>query len=520
MLYKLVYNMFNVNLLTFDNQAIYNAEYKFSSLGLTLPGNNVMYSIIELHNFIMLILLGIVYFTLAMIFEIIIKFTFFKNISAIDAFKKNRLLYNITITHHTFLEFMWTLIPTLILIIIAIPSFAFLYAMDTPIHCPMTLHVIAHQWYWTYDVIVGCNFFDYIHRRCLEGEPRRCVLTFQRAFKYAHLIWDCELNGYVDSVISYKNLIKYHNSFKIGHKNLSFIDKYRIASYKKPFKLKYMNQLNEENSFKYFFYLLTDNRIKPYNLSKLSFWIDSKSTKYTYVDDYSKDYLGYLKKYAAHCKLDSYMIPDNELLTYGLSKNDRLLRTDNPLVLPGGTYIKALITSDDVLHSFAVPSLGIKMDAVPGRLNQVTFIMNRHGSFWGQCSELCGANHGFMPIEIWSVNNLNFEIWYRLNSSDLQSYEFFLDSILSIEVWSPITSIEFYLSNKNTSLLKTRFTIKKFSFTAHDLKVISQKKRIFKTHRFGFHRLPFWKMLQGIRYAEDEVRKKFREAALEAAKHV
>jgi len=93
---------------------------------------------------------------------------------------------------------------------------------------------------------------------------------------------------------------------------------------------------------------------------------------------------------------DSYMVTENELTPAGL----RLLEVDNPLFLPGYTYIRFLITSVDVLHSWAVPSLGIKVDAVPGRLNQVFTFVKRPGEFYGQCSEICGVNHGFMPIRL------------------------------------------------------------------------------------------------------------------------
>jgi heme/copper-type cytochrome/quinol oxidase subunit 2 len=71
---------------------------------------------------------------------------------------------------------------------------------------------------------------------------------------------------------------------------------------------------------------------------------------------------------------------------------------DNRLVLPVQSHIRLLTSSADVIHSFAVPSLGIKLDAIPGRLNQVTLFIKRQGVFYGQCSELCGSNHGFMPL--------------------------------------------------------------------------------------------------------------------------
>nr|YP_010960784.1 cytochrome c oxidase subunit II [Poraniopsis inflata]WNH38675.1 cytochrome c oxidase subunit II [Poraniopsis inflata] len=106
-------------------------------------------------------------------------------------------------------------------------------------------------------------------------------------------------------------------------------------------------------------------------------------------------------------EFDSYMIPTSEL-TLG---NPRLLEVDNRLTLPSQTPIRVLVTSSDVLHSWTVPSLGIKMDAVPGRLNQVNFFISRCGLFYGQCSEICGANHSFMPIVIEAINFSSFENW-------------------------------------------------------------------------------------------------------------
>ncbi len=81
----------------------------------------------------------------------------------------------------------------------------------------------------------------------------------------------------------------------------------------------------------------------------------------------------------------------------------RLLEVDNRVVLPVQTHIRVVITAADVLHSWAVPSLGVKCDAIPGRLNQVSLFIKREGVFYGQCSELCGVNHGFMPIVVESV---------------------------------------------------------------------------------------------------------------------
>nr|YP_010507385.1 cytochrome c oxidase subunit II [Tigridemyia acanthofemurilis]UXG18966.1 cytochrome c oxidase subunit II [Tigridemyia acanthofemurilis] len=104
-------------------------------------------------------------------------------------------------------------------------------------------------------------------------------------------------------------------------------------------------------------------------------------------------------------EFDSYMIPTNEMNP----SNFRLLDVDNRVILPMNSQIRILVTSADVIHSWTVPTLGVKIDSTPGRLNQTNFFINKPGLFFGQCSEICGANHSFMPIVIESIP-MNFFI--------------------------------------------------------------------------------------------------------------
>nr|YP_009364877.1 cytochrome c oxidase subunit II [Aiolopus thalassinus]ARJ31500.1 cytochrome c oxidase subunit II [Aiolopus thalassinus] len=106
-------------------------------------------------------------------------------------------------------------------------------------------------------------------------------------------------------------------------------------------------------------------------------------------------------------EFDTYMTPEKELDIEGF----RLLDVDNRTILPMNTEVRVLTSASDVLHSWAVPALGIKIDATPGRLNQGTFMINRPGLFFGQCSEICGANHSFMPIVIESTSVKLFIKW-------------------------------------------------------------------------------------------------------------
>jgi cytochrome c oxidase subunit 2 len=99
----------------------------------------------------------------------------------------------------------------------------------------------------------------------------------------------------------------------------------------------------------------------------------------------------------------------------------RLLATDNAVVLPVDTNIKILTTASDVIHSWAVPAFGIKMDAVPGRLNETWVRIDKEGEFYGQCSQLCGQNHGYMPIEIHAVSKLAFADWVKKQGGKMPS---------------------------------------------------------------------------------------------------
>nr|AOY40087.1 cytochrome c oxidase subunit 2 [Scolytinae sp. BMNH 1043104] len=112
-------------------------------------------------------------------------------------------------------------------------------------------------------------------------------------------------------------------------------------------------------------------------------------------------------------EFDSYMLPMNDLK----KSSFRLLDVDNRLVIPFNTQVRILTSSSDVIHSWAIPSLGVKIDSVPGRLNQSNLMINRPGLLFGQCSEICGANHSFMPITIESISPVFFIKWMSSNLS-------------------------------------------------------------------------------------------------------
>jgi len=239
-------------------------------------GSCQMEGIISLYNYIMIFLVGILFVvTTALIFIInthlhgnrhVAQSKVEKNIN--DLIEWQRYLQKWT--HSTTLELVWTIIPTIILIAIAVPSFILLYSLDEIVDTQCVVKVIAYQWYWKYEYPV--------------------------------------LNPADDEVYSFSYL--------------------------------------------------------------------------------------------------SYMLPLEDLTE---ENNLRLLEVDTPLVLPTNVNSKLVITSKDVIHSFAIPALGLKMDAVPGRLNQITVHIFKSGIYYGQCSELCGVNHAFMPIVINAINFETFE---------------------------------------------------------------------------------------------------------------
>lgn len=243
---------------------LYNIPIKWQ-FNFQDPASSAMEKIIDLHNDIMVFLVFIMFFISWMLIRTIVLFNS-DNINTI----------RFSFQHHTFLEQIWTIIPAVILLMIATPSFALLYAMDELRDPKLTIHCIGNQWFWSY------NYPDYT------------------------------LNQTIDN-------------FK-----------------------------NEET---------------------ISF--------------------------------DSYMITEDNL-TIG---SFRLLEVDNQVHLPIKQSIRLLISSRDVLHSWSVPSLGIKMDGCPGRTNQVALFLTRKGIFYGQCSELCGVQHAFMPIVIRGESLSKFLMW-------------------------------------------------------------------------------------------------------------
>lgn len=242
------------------------------------------------------------------------------------------------------LELLWCALPSLALISIGNPTFGLIFSLDPAIDPEITLKVIGHQWYWSYE-------YD-VTMKVAVGSPE--YKYTDRARFHAKWIEEHYPNG------------KYYFKGKTLTEMLDL--EFDGTDWKRPTG-------EEMHQF-----IMDKNKYKP-------------------VVHYSLKY-------------DSVAV-DTEDLVIGLR---RLLETTNPVILPYSVPIKVLVTSADVLHSWAVPSLGIKIDAVPGRINQFIFEIKRPGYFYGQCSELCGGMHGYMPINIQAVNMDDFKVWIINNA--------------------------------------------------------------------------------------------------------
>jgi cytochrome c oxidase subunit 2 len=221
---------------------------------------------------------GIIHFhhDLRFIRLFVVTFVGWRRVRCLSHFRSDRNPVPSTVVHGTVIEVVWTIIPALILVRIAIPSFALLYAVDEIVDPALTVKVIGHQWYWSYE------YSDY------EGAD------------------------------------------------------------------------------------------------------------------------------GATIAFDSYRVPDSDLEEGNL----RLLEVDNRVVLPVDTHVRLIVTAADVLHSWTVPSFGVKRDACPGRLNQASVFVKREGTFYGQCSEICGTNHAFRPIAVDVVSLEDYISWVEAKLAD------------------------------------------------------------------------------------------------------
>jgi cytochrome c oxidase subunit I len=251
------------------------------------------------------------------------------------------------IAHNFMVELVWTITPIVLLLFIVAPSFSLLYAMGEIIEPTLTVKVIGNQWYWSYEFsdfelseTISSGVFDYNNPNNLINEPEDLYPT---VLELLHLGADTTPSEALMQ-FSKKNVLADHMEFTL------------------------------------------------YLVSKL-------------IGDDLKQVFHTVHETPITIKYDSYITSDSDLAVGG----SRLLETDIPLVLPVNVHIRFLVTSNDVIHSFAVPSLGVKIDATPGRISSVPVYISQVGRYFGQCSEICGTGHAFMPIYIIAVKPAVFE---------------------------------------------------------------------------------------------------------------
>ena len=270
-------------------------------------------------------------------------------------------------THAPLLEFLWTIFPIIILMFIAYPSFALLYALDETISPLFNITVIGNQWFWTYEY----NDFN-IHEILL------------------------------DYLSSNPDFIQAWEQYELCYR--SMLSQYKL--------------------------LVT--------IENVMYWREAA--------DAFKSLDQIISEIPVHISVDCNNLNEDSL-PFGYP---RLLSTDNVLVIPAKTPIRFLITSNDVIHSWSVPNFGIKVDAVPGRINQAFLVTDFCGTSWGQCSELCGVNHGYMPIEVRVLPLDEFLFYLKVKFREIERDNDIIENVIS-------TIIKFLLAYRrfSSSLIET-----------------------------------------------------------------
>ena len=301
------------------------------------PETPIMEGIINFHDKAMFLITFIVFAVGYILFRCVVLFE-----------DKNDNRQSERFIHGTVIEIVWTILPALVLVNLAVPSFSLLYSMDELPTPQGTLKCIGHQWYWSYEYSD-----NYINAGSGKEEGAMCTTTQPRSF-----------------ISREGTTTKTENVSPLSLEDFATIDENAVLL--KGDKYDFTSLERSSGNFKY----------KSYDPS-----LQGSFDNYQSFDT------------------ESYLI--NEAVE---DEYHRLLSVDNSARIPAKRHVRILITSADVLHSWAVPSLGIKVDACPGRLNQTSTYLSRAGiKHYGQCSEICGINHGFMPIvvESFDISSVN-----------------------------------------------------------------------------------------------------------------
>jgi cytochrome c oxidase subunit I len=389
-------------------------------IGFQEPATPIMEGIINFHNDLIYIVVIIIIFVLYILLRIVYLFN--------SKYPENKHI--ISITHNTILEIIWTTIPTLILMIIAIPSFALLYAIDEQQHPDVIFKATGGQWYWIYEIGDDDDDIPIIDINGNELFGPEAVLQRIKNFaleEYDYTVTDVEID-FLRANIDYLHFLPYYENEEEYDfvKQLDFVILIILLNDKITHDLgidiDYLYDLttiyfvHDDNVFLlYTFDLIDENNFSSVsNPSSLDIDYDSLQILINLSEFETNMFhlsispcpLLVQKDEIVSWSSDSYIVFTEDLLRGQF----RLLEVSNALCLPINCHIQCLLTSYDVLHSWAIPSLGIKIDACPGRLNQINFFIKRPGTYYGQCSEICGIGHGFIPIVIQVYSETTFLI--------------------------------------------------------------------------------------------------------------
>ena len=508
------------------------------------PATTMMEGIIDLHHDIFTFLVIIIIFVSLMLLTILLKFTN----SFIQQIPLMKFQSGHGITHNTVLEIVWTIIPTIILLLIATPSFALIYALDEIVEPQVTIRCIGRQWYWTYeypDTIKGTLSPDYLKSNKFLDQSIGNNTQFDFSTAIQQSKKTLELLSYNARKAPKKMFREFFTFLKTtktktsraGKVKISFLKELRIIFKHRPAIVKLsmvksqaaqqkhvcldtlLRKLMKAKAYhnkKPFTYAKLSSKFARFSLGRFSrkvslflaqtyfkqvvsteklgeqirqrgllelvkscsktksrsrhalllldlakknrgvFAVFSKISQKLAVQKNLHSHPKYLFKLglASYCNKSRLSLKTSELynlyLTYSLnfeipgfrydsyliSTDDlpkgafRLLEADRRLVLPVQTNIRLLVTSYDVIHSWAVPSFGVKVDAIPGRLNEYFLKVNYLGIFYGQCSEICGVNHGFMPIKVEVVTLPYYLYWYAMTSTLENNPMVFLNKLI------------------------------------------------------------------------------------------
>ena len=331
----------------------------------------------------------------------------------ISSIWKKKIIYK---HHNTVLEITWTVLPTFFLIAVSIPSLLLIYLMNrpgSPWKHNLTIQIISSQWYWSYtheaSQLFNCEPTPTIFvRDSHKGLDKLFNSNFSglnltvKPKRVAKKPVTVQVNCNFPTTII--NIPDKGGSLAEANPNMfwfTFKNKHTTPKYVHPMLWDSKSWFREDK-------MCCDSRSKQWNLvapkHKLNLFSrekwNSRYGRYTLSTEYTTE-----PTYKV-ATIKSNLLERYSLLKY--DRNLRLLDVDRRLILPRNVEIRCLVTSTDVLHSWAIPSLGIKVDACPGRLNEVRLVIYRNSVFYGQCSEICGIMHGFMPIVIQSVNLVDY----------------------------------------------------------------------------------------------------------------